>query len=123
MGCPVVYYPPATTATGGGLLSRNYDFPTTSAAQIMGIPAPPDVLVRLPAAMSEPYVMQWYPSDGGYASLAVHAFDPSRARSTASAARAWWSASWPMRRRWPCWGRYWNRTSEPAGRSRCTSCR
>jgi len=42
----------------------------------MGIPAPPDVLVRLPAAMSEPYVMQWYPTDGGYASLAVHAFDP-----------------------------------------------
>ena len=76
MGCSVVYYPPATTATGGGLLSRNYDFPTTSVAQIMGIPTPPDVLARLPAAMSEPYVMQWYPSDGGYASLAVHAFDP-----------------------------------------------
>ena len=32
-------------------------------------------MARLPAAMSEPYVMQWYPSDGGYASLAVHAFD------------------------------------------------
>ena len=45
-------------------------------AEILGVPLAPEVRRQLPPAMSEPYVMEWYPEDGGYASLAVQAFDP-----------------------------------------------
>src|SRR5688500_6130701 len=43
-----------------------------------------DLLHRPPAAegrahlapvMHEPYILEWYPEDGGYPSLAIHAFD------------------------------------------------
>lgn len=74
-GCSVVYYPPSTTATGGGYLSRNYDFSIGTMADLMQVPPPPDVGQRIPPVMSEPYIMEWYPEDGGYASLAIHAFD------------------------------------------------
>ena len=73
-GCSVVYYPPATTVTGHGYLSRNYDFFVGSMADIMMVPEPPDT-GPAPAVMSEPYLMEWHPEDGGYASLAIHAFD------------------------------------------------
>jgi hypothetical protein len=75
LGCSVVYYLPATTATGGGFLSRNYDFFMGSMADMLGVPLPPDVKQQLSPVMSEPYIMEWYPEDGGYASLAIHAFD------------------------------------------------
>ena len=39
------------------------------------MPLPPDVAERTPPVMSEPYVMEWYPEDGGYPSLAIHTFD------------------------------------------------
>ncbi len=74
-GCSAVYYPPATAATGRGYLSRNYDFFVGSMADIMQVPLPPAVKEQLPPVMSEPYIMEWYPEDGGYASLAIHAFD------------------------------------------------
>jgi Acyl-coenzyme A:6-aminopenicillanic acid acyl-transferase len=74
-GCSVVYYPPATTATGRGYLSRNYDFFIGSMAEMLGVPLPPDVNQQLPPVMSEPYIMEWHPEDGGYASLAIHSFD------------------------------------------------
>ncbi|HSF83112.1 MAG TPA: C45 family peptidase [Anaerolineales bacterium] len=74
-GCSVVYYPPATTVTGRGYLSRNYDFFIGSMAEMLGMPLPPDVNQQFPPVMSEPYIMEWYPEDGGYASLAIHAFD------------------------------------------------
>lgn len=74
-GCSVVYYPPSTTATGGGYLSRNYDFSIGTMADLMQVPLPPEVKRRMPPVMSEPYIMEWYPEDGGYASLAIHAFD------------------------------------------------
>lgn len=74
-GCSAVYYPPATTATGRGYLSRNYDFFIGSMADVMHLPLPPEATRQLPPVMSEPYVMEWYPTDGGYASLAIHAFD------------------------------------------------
>jgi len=73
-GCSVVYYPPATTATGHGFLSRNYDFFVGSIADIMMAPEAPEG-GSAPAVMSEPYLMEWHPEDGGYASLAIHAFD------------------------------------------------
>ena len=74
-GCSAVYYPPATTVTGRGYLSRNYDFFIGSMAGMLGVPLPPEVMQQLPPVMSEPYIMEWYPEDGGYASLAIHAFD------------------------------------------------
>jgi hypothetical protein len=75
MGCSVVYYPPAATVSGSGYLSRNYDFSTGSLADIMQIPLPPEVKSQLVPVMSSPYVMEWYPEDGGYASIAIHAFE------------------------------------------------
>ncbi len=74
-GCSVVYYPPSTTATGRGYLSRNYDFSTGSMADLMGAPLPPEFKCQMNPIMREPYIMEWYPEDGGYASLAIHAFD------------------------------------------------
>lgn len=74
-GCSAVYYPPSTTVTHGGYLSRNYDFSIGSMADMMGAPLPPAVKDTLAPVMSEPYVMAWYPEDGGYASIAIHAFD------------------------------------------------
>lgn len=74
-GCSAVYYPPSTTAGGGGYLSRNYDFSIGSLADMMRVPLPTAVKDTLAPAMSEPYIMAWYPEDGGYASIASHAFD------------------------------------------------
>lgn len=65
-GCSVLYYPPATTATGHGYFSRNYDFFLGSMAQVMMVPEPP-AADPVPAVMSEPHLMQWHPDDGGYA--------------------------------------------------------
>jgi len=73
--CSVVYYPPSTTATGRGYLSRNYDFSTGTIAELMGLPLPLEVRSQMRPVMSEPYLMEWYPEDGGYASLAIQAFD------------------------------------------------
>ena len=71
--CSAVYYPPSTTATGHGYLSRNYDFFVGNMADLMQVPLPPGA--ELPPVMSEPYLMEWHPTDGGYASWAIHAFD------------------------------------------------
>jgi len=56
-------------------LSRNYDFSTGTLADVLGIPLPPEVNSKLPRVMGEPYIMEWHPDDGGYASLAIQAFD------------------------------------------------
>ena len=74
-GCSAVYYPPSTSVTGDGYLSRNYDFSVGSIADMMQVPLPPAVKQQLRPVMSEPYLMEWHPEDGGYASLALHAFD------------------------------------------------
>lgn len=74
-GCSVVYYPPVTTSTGRGYLSRNYDFSLGTMADVMHLPAPSGVNRELPPVMREPYLMEWHPTDGGYSSLAMHAFD------------------------------------------------
>jgi len=74
-GCSVVYYPPATTASGHGYLSRNYDFSTGTIADLLHIPFPPEIKAGMAPVMCQPYIMEWYPEDGGYSSLAVHSFD------------------------------------------------
>lgn len=74
-GCSVAYYPPATTDTGHGYLSRNYDFSVGTMSDLLHLQPPPEPASQPPPVMSEPYIMEWYPDDGGYASLAIHAFD------------------------------------------------
>ena len=96
-GCSVVYYPPNTTVTGHGYLSRNYDFFVGSMADLMMVPHPPDA-EPAPAVMSKPHLMQRHREDGGYASLALTPTTPSPAHSTASTVPPWWSHRWLTRR-------------------------
>jgi predicted choloylglycine hydrolase len=74
-GCSVVYYPPSSTVDGRGYLSRNYDFSTGTMADVFRVPLPQEVKNQMPRVMSEPYIMEWHPQDGGYASLAIQSFD------------------------------------------------
>ena len=55
-GCSVVYYPPSTTASGRGYLSR-----TGTMADLLRIPVPPEVNAQPSPVMREPYIMEWYP--------------------------------------------------------------
>jgi hypothetical protein len=66
-GCSVVHYPPGTTATGAGIVSRNYDFSTGT---LMGNRPRPG---ELPAT-ARPYLIEMHP-DRGYASLALYSYD------------------------------------------------
>jgi predicted choloylglycine hydrolase len=66
-GCSVVYYPPAVTATGTGVVSRNYDFTTGTLRGTR--PAKGEL-----ASTARPYVVEMYP-DRGYASLAISSYD------------------------------------------------
>jgi predicted choloylglycine hydrolase len=66
-GCSAVFYPGTHTASGHGILSRNFDFTTGT------------ITGRRPAGdetpvMSRPFIFELYP-ERGYASLAVCAFD------------------------------------------------
>ncbi len=71
-GCSVVFYPPSTTTTGHGMLSRNYDFPTGGMRQVLGLPLPAGVK---PVAMTaEPYILELHP-ERGYASLSLTSYD------------------------------------------------
>ncbi|HEV3116331.1 MAG TPA: C45 family autoproteolytic acyltransferase/hydrolase, partial [Gemmataceae bacterium] len=62
-GCSVVYYPPTTTASGAGILSRNLDFST-------GTLRGTKPTAGQPAALGRPYVVEIHPNRG-YASLAL----------------------------------------------------
>ncbi len=66
-GCSVVYYPPTTTESGHGMLSRNFDFTTGT---ITGTVPKPGAA----AAVSQPYVVEVYP-DIGYPALYLCAYD------------------------------------------------
>jgi Acyl-coenzyme A:6-aminopenicillanic acid acyl-transferase len=66
-GCSVVYLPPGVTASGTGVVSRNYDFSTGT---MFGTVPPPGQ----PGDTSRPYLIEMYP-DCGYASLAMSAYD------------------------------------------------
>jgi hypothetical protein len=71
-GCSSVYYPASTTATDHSLLSRNYDFCLVSLPEMMG--GPQEDRTSKPM-MAEPYLIEMHPSDGGYPSLSMVAFD------------------------------------------------
>jgi hypothetical protein len=66
-GCSVVYYPPAVTASGAGIISRNYDFTTGTYRGTK--PKPAEM-----ACTARPYVIEMYP-DRGYPSLAICSYD------------------------------------------------
>ncbi len=66
-GCTLVYYPPATTEWGTGVVSRNFDFTTgTFDGRRPG--------AEQVAVCSQPYVLELRP-DRGYASISICAYD------------------------------------------------
>jgi len=74
-GCSNAFYPPHRTSGGHAYLSRNYEFSTGTFADVLGIPLPPEIRAQMKAMMGEPYLMEWQPTDGGYASWTIHAND------------------------------------------------
>ena len=74
-GCSNAFYPPQRTADGHTYLSRNYEFSTGTFADVLGIDLPPEMKARMKSMMGEPYIMEWQPTDGGYASWAIHSND------------------------------------------------
>jgi len=69
-GCSVAFYPGAGTKDGHGLLSRNFDFPTATLTQLIGLPSLPE---ERPLA-ADPWVVELHPDDG-YASIVVGIMD------------------------------------------------
>ena len=74
-GCSVAYIPPTMTANGGGLLTRNLDFPLEFGAA----PTDDDRLAGSPASKgfksaSRPYLFEVYP-DEGHPSLYIASLD------------------------------------------------
>ena len=74
-GCSNAFYPPNRTATGHTYLSRNYEFSTGTFADVVGIELDAETRSQMKAMMGEPYIMEWNPTDGGYASWAMHVID------------------------------------------------
>lgn len=70
IGCSTVFYPPSYSQNGHGILSRNYDFTTSSFAELVGAPKPTGAR----SMTGDPYVIEMYP-DRGYPSLYVCAYD------------------------------------------------
>lgn len=69
-GCSVAFYPGQGTKDGHGRLSRNFDFPTATFSQIVGLPA---LAGERPLA-SDPWVVELHPDDG-YSSVAIGIMD------------------------------------------------
>lgn len=64
-GCSSVYYPPAYTVDGSGLLGHNMDYPLCSLNKLLKIPED-----NAPNMFTRNYVIELYP-DKGYASIGV----------------------------------------------------
>lgn len=69
-GCSAVFHPPPRTRSGRPLLGRNFDFPTVSYSQVVGLPPSPG---ELPLA-ADPWVIELHP-DGGYSSVTIGIMD------------------------------------------------
>jgi len=65
-GCSVAFYPAPGTKEGHGLLSRNFDFPTVTFTEMLGLPARDG---ERPAA-GDPWITELRP-DQGYASISI----------------------------------------------------
>lgn len=74
-GCSVAYYPGSATASGHSYLSRNFDYPTGTFADFVGLPLDDEVKAGLRPFAGDPYVVELHPSDGGHSSIAVMAVD------------------------------------------------
>ena len=70
-GCSVAYYPGAGTKDGHGVLARNFDFPTATLSQLVGLP--PISPTERPLG-ADPWVVELRPDDG-YASVSVGIMD------------------------------------------------
>jgi len=68
--CSVVFYPGSSVTNGHAMLSRNYDFPKASYAQITGQGKGAGVR----SMTGDPYVIEMHP-DKGFASLFLCAYD------------------------------------------------
>jgi hypothetical protein len=68
--CSVVFYPGSAVTNGHAMLSRNYDFPKGSYAQITRQPG----RANARSMTGDPYVIEMHP-DKGYASLYICAYD------------------------------------------------
>ena len=69
-GCSVAFYPGSGTEDGHGILSRNFDFPTASFSEIVGLPP---LAGERPLA-ADPWIVELHPDDG-YASVVVGIMD------------------------------------------------
>jgi hypothetical protein len=69
-GCSVAFVPGSGTKDGHGVLSRNFDFPTATFTQLVGLPPLPG---ERPLA-ADPWIVELHP-DGGYASVVVGIMD------------------------------------------------
>jgi hypothetical protein len=68
IACSVLHYPPARAGGGGGVLSRNYDFPLDGLCSVYGAADGPQHLTVAP------YLVELHPDDA-YSSLAMTAYD------------------------------------------------
>lgn len=69
-GCSVAFYPGSGTKDGHGILARNFDFPTATINDLVGLPADP----RARQLAADPWVVEMRP-DVGYASVTVGIMD------------------------------------------------
>lgn len=68
--CSVVYYPPSSVTDGHAMMSRNYDFPKATYAELTRRPVPKGAR----SMTGDPYVIEMYPTDG-LASLYTCSYD------------------------------------------------
>jgi len=69
-GCSVAFFPGTGTKDGHGVLARNFDFPTATFTQLVGLPP---LAAERPLA-ADPWIIELHP-DEGYASLTIGIMD------------------------------------------------
>lgn len=74
-GCSSVYYPPSTTESSHGLLSRNFDFPKISFPETIGIDLTDEERKLFRPMMADPYLIEMHPENGGFSSISMVSFD------------------------------------------------
>ena len=75
IGCSSIFVPPILSENKEAILSRNYDFPLTTLADLLNIPLSDEQKEIVKPMMSEPYIIELQPEDGGYHSLSLTSFD------------------------------------------------
>ncbi|NHK30567.1 MAG: linear amide C-N hydrolase [Asgard group archaeon] len=75
IGCSSIFIPPEYSETKEGILSRNYDFPLVTLADLLQLPITEEQRKTMKPMMAEPYIIELQPEDDGYNSLCVKSFD------------------------------------------------